>query len=405
MSVEFVYATRLAEYDFGGAHPLRPERFVLTAELADAWGLLAETGVSADGRGEDAASGTSARHALVVAPGTCVEADLLRVHDAAYIAAVRAAGSDPAHWRGGFGIGPGDTPPFPRMHEAAAAVCGATLRAVDDVVAKRCDRAFSPAGGLHHAHRDRAAGFCVYNDLAVAIAKATAERPGLRVAYVDFDAHHGDGVQEAFYARADVLTVSLHESGRYLYPGTGRAIEMGAGAGTGFAVNVPLPPGAGDECYALAFGRVVMPAVRAFAPDVLVAQLGADSHVSDPLAHLQTTVAGQHATARRVVALAEEVCGGRVVATGGGGYDTFSAVPRAWACALAALLGVAPPAAIPESWRALAAEAAGPGAAAPPEATFSEAVLPDAAALGADPRAETERVIEPLVAVHPLLRE
>ncbi len=193
-------------------------------------------------------------------------------------------------------------------------------------------RAFNLAGGLHHAHRDRAAGFCVYNDLAVAIASVTAEHPGLRVAYVDLDAHHGDGVQEAFYERADVLTVSVHESGAYLYPGTGRAVETGSGPGLGFAVNVPLPPDAGDACYALALTGVVAPALRAFSPDVIVAQLGADSHRDDPLTHLDTTVAGQYSNTLAVVALADELCAGRIVATGGGGYDTFSAVPRAWAC-------------------------------------------------------------------------
>ncbi len=395
MTVEFVYTAQLAEYRFPGGHPLRPERFALAFELARAWGLLAEGSASAVGD-----------RALVVVPDPCADADLLRVHDATYIRAVRAAGADPARWPGGFGIDAGDTPPFARMHEAAALVAGATARALDDVVSERCVRAFSPAGGLHHAHRSRAAGFCVYNDAAIAIARTTAHNPGIRVAYLDFDAHHGDGVQEAFYDRADVLTVSLHESGRYLYPGTGRAVETGSGEGLGYAVNVPLPPGADDACYELAFDHVVAPAVRSFAPDVIVAQMGADSHRSDPLAHLTTTVAGQHATAQRVVGLAQDACAGRLVATGGGGYDTFSAVPRAWACALAALLDVEPPKQLPEEWRALAgaqAASAGFGVAEPSRGTFDEAPAAEELALGLDPHEETQRVIEQLLAAHPLL--
>lgn len=390
MTVEFVYTTQLAEYRFPGAHPLRPERFELTFELARAWGLLSERE-------------TVGNQALVVAPEPCADTDLLRVHDQAYVDAVRNAGTDPARWRGGFGIGEGDTPPFPRMHEAATLVAGATVLAVDDVLDGRCLRAISPAGGLHHAHRDHASGFCVYNDPAIAIAKATAEHPGLRVAYLDFDAHHGDGVQEAFYDRNDVLTVSLHESGRYLFPGTGRAVETGSGRGLGYAVNVPLPPGADDACYALAFEQIVTRAVRAFAPGIIVAQLGADSHRSDPLTHLATTVAGQHATARRVVTLAQEVCRGRVAATGGGGYDTFSAVPRAWACALAALLDTEPPDTLPDPWRTLAADASGASGPAAPTGTFDEPELGGTAG-DLDLLPQTEHVIERLLDAHPLLR-
>ena len=395
MRTEFLYTPQLAEYRFGSGHPLRPERFVLTRDLAAAWGLLA-----------DADRAEQAGVATVVAPEPCDDEDLLRAHDADYVAAVRTAGADPANWHGGFGIGAGDTPPFSRMHEAAALVAGATARALDDVASGRCRRAFSPAGGLHHAHRDHASGFCVYNDIAVAVCKATSEYPGLRVAYLDFDAHHGDGVQEAFYARDDVLTVSIHESGRYLFPGTGRTIETGSGRGVGFSVNVPLPPGAGDSCYELAFERVVSRAVTAFGPDLIVAQLGADSHRDDPLAHLVTTVAGQYATARRVVGLAAETCGGRVVAPGGGGYDPFSAVPRAWACALAALLGVEPPATLPESWRSAAAAtalAAGADQVTIPWGTFDET---PARVVGQDSEAlaASRRVIEQLLSTHPLLR-
>jgi acetoin utilization protein AcuC len=332
--------------------------------------------------------------------------ELLRVHDAAYVEAVQQAGADPSAWGEAFGIGPGDTPPFAQMHEVSALVCGATIRALEDVVAGRTGRSFSPAGGLHHAHRDRAAGFCVYNDPAVAIAHAIAEHPGLRVAYVDVDVHHGDGVQEAFYRRADVLTVSVHESGRYLYPGTGRLVDIGEDEGSGFALNLPMEPGAGDDSYALAFEGAIAPAVRAFAPDVIVAQLGADTHLADPLAHLHTTVAGQCALTHRLVALADEVCDGRICATGGGGYDSFSAVPRAWACALAELLGVEVPAELPETWRAEALETAERAGVAKRigHAPFEEPDETGERTWGGDPLGETERAIERLRGQHPLLR-
>jgi acetoin utilization protein AcuC len=318
---------------------------------------------------------------------------------------VRVAGSSPERWPSAFGIGPGDTPAFAHMHEVSALIAGATIRALADVVEGRSARAFCPAGGLQHAHRDHASGFCVYNDVAVAIAAAVAEHPGLRAAYVDVDVHHGDGVQEAFYDRADVLTVSVHESGSYLFPGTGRIAETGTGEGSGFAVNLPLPPGAGDDCYRLAFADVIAPAVRAFAPDVIVAQLGADSHRADPLAHLTTTVRGQYDMAQHLVELADGVCDGRIVATGGGGYDAFSATPRAWACALAALLGTAPPEELPECWRLLAADAAKKAGERIeiPHHTFDEFGGAEGPHAGGDPLGETERAIERLRATHPLL--
>ena len=343
----------------------------------------------------------------MVAPEPATETDLLRVHDATYIAAVRQAGANPAAYGGGFGIGPGDTPAFSHMHEVSAEIAGATIRALDDVVAGEALRAFSPAGGLHHAHRDHASGFCVYNDCAIAIAHTIAENPGLRVAYVDVDVHHGDGVQAAFYARADVLTVSVHESGRYLFPGTGRAAETGSGAGVGFAVNLGLAPGADDVSYGLAFDAVIAPALRAYSPDVIVAQLGADSHWADPLGHIATTVEGQYRMAARLVAVAEKVCGGRIVATGGGGYDTFSAVPRAWACALAALLCVHVPAELPDCWRLLAAEAAKRAGtvARLSRLTFDESGFGSEQEWGGDPLGETQRAIARLRAEHPLLRQ
>lgn len=393
MTVRIVYGPELARYRLSPSHPLRPERAMLAVELARAWGFAAERGTEQSGQA-----------AIVPPPAPAGDAELEIVHDPGYISAVRKAGAAPQDWFGPFGIGAGDTPPFPDMHEASAQIVAATTAALADIADGRVTRAFCPAGGLHHAHRDHAAGFCVYNDVAVAIASAVREHPGLRVAYVDVDVHHGDGVQEAFYKRKDVLTISVHESGSYLFPGTGRTTETGIRDAVGFAVNLPLPPGAGDECYSLAFERVIAPAVRTFAPGIIVAQLGADTHRDDPLAHIATTVRGQYRMAQSLVKLAEEVCDGRILATGGGGYDAFSATPRAWACAIAALLGAEPPETLPESWRALAAEsAAAAGVRADiPTHTFQESETADAAFAGSDPLGETERAIERLLEAHPL---
>jgi acetoin utilization protein AcuC len=363
---------------------MQPERFTLAVELAEYWGLLGPGAASA------------------VRPQIASDSELLRAHAASYLNAVKRASAGPDRWRGGFGIGPGDTPAFTGMHTAAARAAGATTLALRHVVAGDCTRAFSPAGGLHHAHRTQAAGFCVYNDLVVAIASVTAEHHRLRVAYVDLDAHHGDGVQEAFYDRQDVLTLSIHESGTYLYPGTGTVAETGTGAARGFALNLPLPPQAGDDCYEVTLRDVVGPALRTFAPDVIVAQLGADSHRNDPLTHLDTTVEGQYANARFLVALADELCAGRIVATGGGGYDSFSAAPRSWACALAALLGVEAPSDLPQEWRNRAHEASR-GRVTPPPGTFDETTpAPPVEAQGQALEA-TRAVVAELLQTHPLL--
>ncbi len=341
MVVSLAYDPRMAAYRFGAGHPMLPGRFTLAVDLMDAWGFL--------GNGE--------RRARQVAPVPVTSEDLLRTHSAAYLAVVAdehaSSFADESH-----GLGYGDTPRFPGMHDVSALIVGGTCRALDGVISGEWTRAFSPAGGLHHAHHNRAAGFCVYNDCAVAIARATALNPGLRVAYVDIDAHHGDGVEEAFSARADVLTCSAHESGRYLYPGTGAARDIGTGAGVGATINIPLPPHSGPGEYELVFERVIEPALEAFAPDVIVAQLGADTHRDDPLTHLAMTVEGYSHLVARIVGCADRLCGGRIAATGGGGYDAFSATPRMLACAMAELLGVEVPHELPRVWLARCSAAA-----------------------------------------------
>jgi len=352
VTVALAYSPSLAAYRLSPDHPLRPERFTLAVELMQAWGLIA-------GRDGDAANVADLPRARLVEPKPVTDDDLALFHTRELIAAIRAASTNPSAADGRFGLGTGDTPAFAGMHDASAAIVGATCLALDTVVDGRMHRAFSPAGGLHHAHAERSAGFCVYNDVAVAILRATRDHPGLRVAYVDIDAHHGDGVQEAFYRRDDVLTISIHESGRYLYPGTGAARDIGQGAGLGFAVNVPLPPYAGPDEFASALHDVAEPAVRAFAPDLIVAQLGGDSHHADPLTHLANTVGGHISLTSVLAHLADEVCAGRLVACGGGGYEPYSAVPRMWAGAMAVLLERPVPEELPAAWLAASCAAAG----------------------------------------------
>lgn len=353
--VVLAYDDSLAAYRFNDTHPLRPERFTLAVELMRAWGLLEPPEVA------------------IVQPAPATDEELLLAHSADYLAAVKAA-SATGRAQPGFGIGPGDTPAFLGMHEAAALAVGATCEALDAVLDGRTARAHAPAGGLHHAHHDHASGFCVYNDAVAAIERAIRARPGLRVAYVDIDGHHGDGVEAAFVERADVLTISVHESGAYLFPGTGRATDTGRGAGAGACINVPLPPYAGDECYPLVLEQVIAPALRGYAPDVIVLQAGGDAHRSDPLTHLDLTVAGYVRLVSGIIALAEEVCGGSIVSLGGGGYQPFSEVPRMWAAVMALLLGRDVPEVLPEPWLLRAAAAAGAaGEPAPRSArTFEE---------------------------------
>ena len=320
-------------YDHGPQHPLRPERVLLTWDLIDAYGLDAAPNVRALG---------------------CEAADdhtLELVHTPAFIDATRRAGAGELGSWARFGYGPGDNPIFDHMHEAGALVVGATLSAAQAVWAGDVEHAFNAAGGLHHAMPARASGFCVYDDPAVAIAwllRQGAER----VAYVDVDVHHGDGPQFIFYDDPRVLNVSIHEYAPEIgfFPGTGGLTERGGPHAEGSVVNVPLPPGTGDDAWLEAFDAVVPAAVTAFGPQVLVTQLGCDTHHSDPLAHLRLTTNAYRETAKRLHALAHETAGGRWVATGGGGYQWARVVPRAWTIYFAEMAGVDVPDEIPESW-------------------------------------------------------
>jgi acetoin utilization protein AcuC len=235
------------------------------------------------------------------------------------------------------------------MGEASALVAGGTIVAAEEIMSGRALHAFAPAGGLHHAHYARAAGFCIYNDPAVAIA-AVRSRYGGRVIYIDVDAHHGDGVQELFYGDPNVLTISMHESGRYLFPGTGFIQELGEGAGYGYSVNVPLDPYTTDAPFLRVVDEVILPLARAFKPDLIVTQCGCDSHWLDPLTHLATSTHIWPILARSFHGLAHEVCGGRWLATGGGGYDLYSVVPRAWTLLFAGMVEAPLPETLPDAF-------------------------------------------------------
>lgn len=300
-----VYGPRSLTYDFGAFHPLTPRRFGPGIELLRAVG--AEPGL---------------------APQPATDAELERVHSARYIGAVRRFSLDP-DGPAEAGIGPGDDPPFEGMHEAGAAVAGGSIRATEAILRGETDHAFHPGGGLHHAMRDRASGFCIYDDPALAI--AWARDAGRRVLYLDFDVHHGDGVQAIHYDDPGVLTLSFHESGRYLFPGTGSVGELGRREATGTSVNMPFEPPAGEAAWRTAVERLVPAVAAAFGPSFIVSQHGADSHAWDPLAHLRVTTTAMAAAARTTDRVAHRYPkDGAWLSTGGGGYDAYRVVPRTW---------------------------------------------------------------------------
>ena len=329
-----VHDLALETYGFGGEHPFNPLRLRLTLELCEELQLLEDY--------------------PFVGSEPANEEDLTTVHSLNYVRRVQWAGrgmealSDLLD----YGLGTGDNPIFPDMHDACARVVGGVLAACRLVVGGEAVHALCVSGGLHHALRSRASGFCVYNDAGVAIARLKEEYPGIRVAYLDTDAHHGDGVQWMFYDDPEVLTVSMHESGRYLFPGTGGVGEKGRDGGVGYSVNVPLEPYTDDESWISCFETVVPEVLRAFGPDLILSQNGCDGHKLDPLTHLSATTRLYEHVPHRVHDLAHELCEGRWVATGGGGYDIWRVVPRAWTALWAAVSHQEPPEKIPEGWLA-----------------------------------------------------
>jgi acetoin utilization protein AcuC len=340
----FVDRQGLAGYDLGTDHPLAPVNRELAIDLIRMYGMLDRPDVT------------------VLAPGACDEELIARVHTPAYMAQVRRYSTQPAlahaFEAGMWGLAAGgDTPAFAGMHEAAVAVCGASVTAAMEVWEGRATRVFSAAGGLHHAFANKANGFCIYNDAAVAI-QALLDAGAERVAYVDVDVHHGDGTQFIFYDDPRVLTCSVHESGRYLFPGTGALDERGVGKGTGTSVNIPLPAYAGDGPYMRAIEDVIVPMVRDFEPDIIVTQDGVDPHHQDPLAHLQVRMATFPRLWRVLHDMADEATDGRWIALGGGGYNV-DVLPRAWALLFAEMTGAALPDDIPPEWLVLARDLTG----------------------------------------------
>lgn len=335
-----VFDPRTLEYNFGPDHPLAPVRVELAMELARSLGAL-----------------EGARVISEVDPAS--DEELARVHHEGLIDAVRTASLDPQRLDLRFGIGTSDTPAFAGMHEAAARVAGATLAAAR-AAANQNVHAVNLAGGLHHAMAAQASGFCVYNDIAVAIADLL-EQGLTRIAYVDLDVHHGDGVQSIFWNDPRVLTISIHESPLTLFPHTGEPTETGGPQALGTAVNIALPAGTGDQGWLRALHAVVPDLLQAFQPEIVITQHGADAHRDDPLAHLRLTIDGQrlgHAAARE---WADTYAGGRWVAVGGGGYSLVSVVPRTWAHLVGEVTGarIPPATSIPSHYREFAVMRAG----------------------------------------------
>lgn len=296
------YSEKFQGYNFGPEHPFNPARLMLTSRLMEESGLFDQK-------------------VCMIEPSPASQDDLLLVHTPEYLAAVKAEVPDLA-----FGLGSGDTPVFAGIYDSSRMLAGASIDAARRIMAEDCS-AFNIGGGLHHALPTVASGFCVFNDPALAI-RALREQFD-RILYIDIDAHHGDGVQHIFYSDPHVLTISLHESGLYLFPGTGFIEEMGSGPGRGYSVNIPMPMYSGDEQYRRAFDEIVPPLFEWFRPQVVVAQMGVDTHYSDPLTSLNLTLNGYAYLVRRIVDLTRHHSGSRLLALGGGGYN-MEVVPTAW---------------------------------------------------------------------------
>jgi len=356
------------EFDYGPTHPLKMWRLKLTQELQKSFGLLEQV--------------------ELIEPRTATDDEVLVFHEPDYLEALASA--DEGIWMPSlirYGLGTGDCPVMRGVYTASMLAAGASAQAAEVVAEGKADVAFNMAGGLHHAMPSYASGFCYINDPVVAIHKLL--RKFERVAYIDIDAHHGDGVQVAFYRNQQVLTISLHENGRYLFPGTGFETEMGEGEGFGFALNIPFMPYAGDDVYIRAFEEVVLPALETFKPQAIVTQLGADALHDDPITHWNLTT---HSYLRVIQAFRDMNL--PWVALGGGGYNIAN-VCRGWTLALAVMLGVDLPNEVPDEWKPLARK----------YGVYLD-TLRDARPTESTPtvKADTERVIRWLKENHPLLR-
>ena len=329
MVAGLLYHPDYLRYDFGEDHALRQVRVRLARDLIADYGL--------------------AKAADEIQPEPAGVREVSRVHAADYVRTVQDLSVHPKGVAYEQGLGTADNPVFGGMYEASLLQVGGTLRACREVASGARTRAMNLGGGFHHAMRSKASGFCIFNDVAIGIQSLLDDFGLHRILYVDIDAHHADGVQSIFYEDPRVFTISLHEDGHYLFPGTGFTDEIGAGEGRGYAANVPLPPYTRDVSYLYAFQEIVPPLARAFKPEVLVSQLGADGHYLDPLTHLMLTTETYEAVGVLLDGLSKELCGGRWIATGGGGYDV-TAVPRAWTVLFSTMVGQELEDALPVEW-------------------------------------------------------
>ncbi|TFH11005.1 MAG: acetoin utilization protein AcuC [Candidatus Thorarchaeota archaeon] len=323
----YPYSDSLLEYEFSQEHPLKPERLKLTYLLSKQLGLLDKV--------------------KIIEPTPATRAELELFHSTEYLDAVQKWGeelcSDYKH-----GIGTPDNPVFPKIYETGAKYVGATLDGMKQII-DGASNAFCILGGLHHAHRNAASGFCIFNDVAIAI-NYLQKKKNCRVLYFDIDAHHGDGVQNAFYRSKDILTISIHQTGKTLFPGTGFVYETGGAEGTGYSINVPVIPGAGSLELIKIYNEIVRPLFESYKPNLLVTQLGVDGHYNDPLAHLAYTSYGYETVLKGLRTLSSDICNLGWLAVGGGGYHPVT-VARLWTLFLAIMLDEKIPEKIPEDFK------------------------------------------------------
>ena len=321
-----IWDEKFLDYNLGPEHPLRPIRVKLTYDLIRSKGILQQESVE------------------VVKPRLATREEILLFHENDYVRLVEEYSK-----KGSGLLDAGDTPAFKGCYEATSLVVGASIVAADEVLSGRLSHAFNPSGGLHHAHPERASGFCIFNDPAVVIAHLKSKYDLQRIVYLDIDAHHGDGVMYGYYDDPAVLDIDVHENGRVLFPGTGFPDEIGKGKARGLKLNIPLPPSTGDEAYLEAFRQIVPDALGKFKPEIILVQCGADGHLDDRLAHLRLTTRVYAEVVSQMHDLAHELCNGRLVLFGGGGY-TLANVPRVWTVAFSTLAGLKPSDEIPSDW-------------------------------------------------------
>lgn len=326
-----VYSPSFYDYKFHEEHPFNPLRILLWFELLEAMGVIS---------GED-----------LTPPQSITDEELLLVHSVDYLDAVKKISqgieiADPLQ----YNLGTEDNPFFPNMHQASSYLVGGTLKAAKLLMEGKAKHTLNMAGGLHHAMANKASGFCIYNDIAVAIGWLR-KHYNLKIMYIDVDAHHGDGVQWIFYDDPDVMKVSIHETGRYLFPGTGNVRERGEGEGFGYTVNMPLEPFTEDDSYIEILETILPSLAKSFQPDLIISQHGCDTHEYDPLTHLSITTRGFAAAANLIHDLAHRYCDGRWLVVGGGGYEHWGVVPRCWAILWGIISSRELPKNLPESWR------------------------------------------------------